>query len=618
MNTYSLKSGNGIVRQTPQISANGAQIHGWLRHQVNRSSQCVNSKSFLQVGSLNRSIVTKASTPSSAATTTSNLDNKGTMDIVFVSSEVSPWSKTGGLGDVVGSLPIELAKRGHKVFTIAPRYDQYWDAWDTSITSNVLGEEVRFFHSIKKGVHRVWIDHPWFLAKVDGVTGAKLYGEKSGADFVDNQKRFALFCKACVESLTALPFMPGEDCVMVCNDWHSALVPVMLKDVYQAEGKFTSTKTALCIHNIAFQGRFWSESFTDLGLPASSMERFTFEDGFPKVFDETSPADEAGTMPEAPPGVRYSKINWLQAGISACDSLLTVSPNYAMEMASGPQLGVELDTIIAAKGITGIVNGMDPEEWSPSLDKFLAFKYNEETVEAGKAYAKAALQREAGLPVDPKAPVFGFIGRLEEQKGVDILLAAIKKLPASINAQVVILGTGKKQMEAAVRNLSNEFPGIAAGVVKFSAPLAHTITAGADFIMVPSRFEPCGLIQLHAMAYGTIPCVASTGGLVDTVKEGITGFHMGAMDPDGLVDSDAESVAATMTRAAQVYATPAYAEMRDACIAQDLSWKQPAKKWEAVLTELKYGLTAPSESSAQKAAVPTPVQKVDNPALASV
>lgn len=618
MNTYSLKSGNGIVRKTPQISAKGSQFHG-LRHQLNRSSQCVNSK-FVSLGSMNRaiSIVAKASTPSSAATTTSNLDDKGTMGIVFVSSEVSPWSKTGGLGDVVGSLPIELAKRGHKVFTIAPRYDQYWDAWDTSITAKVLGEEVRFFHSIKKGVHRVWIDHPWFLAKVDGVTGAKLYGEKSGADFVDNQKRFALFCKACIESLTTLPFMPGEDCVMVCNDWHSALVPVMLKDVYQAEGKFTSTKTALCIHNIAFQGRFWSESFTNLGLPDSSKERFTFEDGFPKVFDETSPADEAGTMPEAPPGVRYSKINWLQAGISACDSLLTVSPNYAIEMASGPQLGVELDSIIAAKGITGIVNGMDPEEWSPSLDKFLAFKYNEETVEAGKAYAKAALQREAGLPVDPKAPVFGFIGRLEEQKGVDILLAAIKKLPASINAQVVILGTGKKQMEAAIQNLSNEFPGIAAGVVKFSAPLAHTITAGADFIMVPSRFEPCGLIQLHAMAYGTIPCVASTGGLVDTVKEGVTGFHMGAMDPDGLVDSDAESVAATMTRAAQVYATPAYAEMRDACIAQDLSWKQPAKKWEAVLTELKYGLTAPSESSAQKEAVPTPVQKVDNPALASV
>lgn len=160
-------------------------------------------------------------------------------------------------------------------------------------------------------------------------------------------------------------------------------------------------------------------------------------------------------------------------------------------------------------------------------------------MEAGKAFAKSELQREAGLPVDPSRPVFGFIGRLEEQKGVDIVLAAIKKLPANTNAQIVILGTGKKALEAQVKNLAKSHPGVAAGVVKFSNPMAHTITAGADFMVVPSRFEPCGLIQLHAMQYGTVPLVASTGGLVDTVKEGVTGFQMGAMDPDTLQASDA-------------------------------------------------------------------------------
>ncbi|EFN54355.1 hypothetical protein CHLNCDRAFT_58262 [Chlorella variabilis] len=455
------------------------------------------------------------------------------MDIVFVSAEVAPWSKTGGLGDVVGSLPVALAQRGHRVFTIAPRYDQYSDAWDTTVTVNVDGEDVRFFHTVKKGVHRVWIDHPAFLAK-----------------------------------------------------------------------------TALCIHNIAFQGRFWGDSFGDLGLPSEAQELFTFSDGYPKVFDEASPADEDKMNEVNSTGTSFKKLNWLKAGILACDKLLTVSPNYATEISSGPQLGVELDKWVKAKGVEGIVNGMDVEEWSPALDKFLKFKYDKTTVEAGKAFAKSQLQREAGLPVDPSTPVFGFIGRLEEQKGVDILLAALKKLPKGSPVQVVILGTGKKALEAQVKALSKTFPGVAAGVVKFSNPMAHCITAGADFMLVPSRFEPCGLIQLHAMQYGTVPLVASTGGLVDTVKEGVTGFQMGAMNPDRLEEGDAEAVAQTIKRAAETYGTPAYTAMRDRCIAQDLSWSQPAKKWEAVLTELKYGPGPTPEATADKNAVTTPTQKI--------
>lgn len=501
------------------------------------------------------------------------------------------------------------SKRGHNVFSIAPRFDQYADAWDSSITIPVDGEEVGFFHTIKNGVQRVWIDHPWFLAKVWGTTGSKLYGKASGADFVDNQKRFSLFCKAALEALEALPFMPGQDVVLVANDWHTALIPVLIKDVHQPAGRFLDTKVAYCIHNVAFQGRFWPESFAELGLPESSRERFAFEDGYPKVFDETTSASE----PVAAPGQRFAKLNWLRAGVTACDKLLTVSPNYAVEMTSGPQLGVELHEVLAAKGIEGIVNGMDVGDWNPALDKFLSFKYNADGIDAGKGYAKTALQREAGLPVDPSIPVFGFIGRLEEQKGVDILLAAIERLPAGTNAQVVVLGTGKASLEAEVRNLANRFPGVAAGVAQFNNAVAHLITAGADYMVVPSRFEPCGLIQLHAMAYGTVPLVASTGGLVDTVSEGVTGFQMGAMDPDGLLPEDADSVAETMARAAEVYGTPAYTAMRDACIAQDLSWAVPARKWEAVLEELKFGQAVATEAAVAKAAVPTPVAKLANP-----
>ena len=220
------------------------------------------------------------------------------------------------------------------------------------------GETVRFFHTVKAGVHRVWVDHAWFLAKVKGPTGSKLYGAISGADYVDNQKRFALLCKAAIEALTAIPFMPGEDAVLVANDWHTALLPVLIKDVYQPQGKFLNTPVTLCVHNIAFQGRFWPETFGDLGLPESSRDRFTFQDGYPFVFDETNPAGEGELPAAAAPGQKFPKLNWLRAGITACDKLLTVSPHYATEISSGPQLGVELDGVIQAKGVEGIVNGM--------------------------------------------------------------------------------------------------------------------------------------------------------------------------------------------------------------------------------------------------------------------
>lgn len=210
------------------------------------------------------------------------------MNLVFVSAEVAPWSKTGGLGDVVGGLPIELAARGHKVMTIAPRYDQYKDAWDTSIVINVMGQEVRFFHTVDKGVDRVWVDHPTFLAKIWGQTGSMLYGKKSGADFSDNPVRFRLFCEAAIEACRALPFGPGEDVTFIANDWHAALVPVLLKDKYKPMGQFKDAKSAICVHNIAFQGRFWPESLAKLALPPTSIQNFEFTDGVPIVFDEAS------------------------------------------------------------------------------------------------------------------------------------------------------------------------------------------------------------------------------------------------------------------------------------------------------------------------------------------
>lgn len=530
------------------------------------------------------SLVTRAAEIAADAKTTKPLN------VVFVSTEVAPWSKTGGLGDVVGGLPIELAKRGHKVVTIAPRYDQYYDGWDTSVVVNIDGEQVRFFHSVGKGVHRVFVDHPSFLAKVWGKTGSKLYGPKSGADYVDNHKRFALFNKAAIEAVKVLPFCSPEKVTFVANDWHSALVPVLIKDLYQPKGEFKDAKTAFCIHNIAFQGRMWEDTFKDMNLPAASLEKFAFEDGINKVYTEKTPLDDDDKPQEAKTNQRFKKLNWMKAGIIASDKVVTVSPNYAEEIAEDEAKGVELHNYIrAAGGAIGIVNGMDIEEWDPKKDKYLTVKYDDSNVLAGKAAAKEALQAELGLPVDPTVPLFAFIGRLEEQKGVDILMAALPKILKNANVQVAILGTGKAKFEKQVNALGKEFKGKAKGVVKFSAPLAHMLTAGADFMLVPSRFEPCGLIQLHAMHYGTPPLVSSTGGLVDTVKEGVTGFHMGAMDPDELLPEDADAVAATVVRAADAYSTPLWKEMVKNCISQDLSWAKPALKWEGVLEELQYG-----------------------------
>jgi len=518
---------------------------------------------------------------------------------------VPPWSKTGGLGDVVGSLPIELAKRGHKVMSVSPRYDQYKGAWDTDTQANILGKDVRFFHEKKKGVDRVFVDHPLFLSKVWGKTGSKLYGKKSGHDFVDNQDRFALFCSAAIEAPRVLPFGYGEDVVFVANDWHSALVPVLLNKVYRPTGQFAKAKCAMTVHNIAFQGRFFPTEMSELGLNDDCAEDFAFEDGYAKIFTEVTPAAENAKEPRD--GNTYKKINWLQAGFLNSDKNITVSVNYAEEISSDAGKGVELDKVIAKSGgIEGIVNGMDPTEWDPKKDKFLDMPYDKTTVVEGKAIAKAALQAEVGLPVDPKAPLFGYIGRLEEQKGCDIMMDAIPKLLKKVpDAQVVVLGTGKKTMEKALEALDKKVPN-AAGVVKFSSPLAHYITAGADFLLVPSRFEPCGLIQLHAMQYGTVPVVATTGGLVDTVKEGVTGFHMGAMDPDDLVSADVDAMVATCSEAAAIYGTPQYTTMSAKCISQDLSWKEPAKKWEAVLEEMFFG----SDSSQKKGSVKAPKELV--------
>eukprot|EP00244_Chara_vulgaris_P011503 TRINITY_DN571_c0_g1_i6.p1 TRINITY_DN571_c0_g1~~TRINITY_DN571_c0_g1_i6.p1 ORF type:complete len:651 (+),score=146.63 TRINITY_DN571_c0_g1_i6:264-2216(+) len=505
------------------------------------------------------------------------------MKLVFTSAEVAPWSKTGGLGDVLGGLPPALAARGHRVMTISPRYDQYKDAWDTEVAVDVkMGDQVetvRFFHCHKRGVDRVFIDHPSFLSKVWGKTGSKIYGETTGVDYTDNQLRFSLFNQAAIEATRVLslnnnPYFQGpygEDVIFIANDWHSALLPCYLRSVYRPRGEFMDAKVAFCVHNIAYQGRFPPGDFDVLNLGEELRPSFNFWDGYAKP-------------------VVGAKINWMKAGFEESDMLLTVSPNYAAELVSGDDKGVELNDVVERKGITGIVNGMDVQEWDPSADRYLDINYDISNVLEVKPGLKELLQAEVGLPVRADVPLFAFIGRLEEQKGSDLLCAAVPELMQE-DLQLVVLGTGKRKFETELESLENEFPDKFRAVCKFNVPLAHLITAGADFMVVPSRFEPCGLIQLHAMRYGTVPIVAATGGLVDTVREGITGFRMGNsgfnVRCDRIDPADVTKVVTGVKRATKVYGTPALESMILAAMAQDLSWKEPARKWEEALLKLQ-------------------------------
>uniref|UniRef100_A0A0E0DW79 Starch synthase, chloroplastic/amyloplastic n=1 Tax=Oryza meridionalis TaxID=40149 RepID=A0A0E0DW79_9ORYZ len=470
------------------------------------------------------------------------------MNVVFVGAEMAPWSKTGGLGDVLGGLPPAMAIK------VADRY-----------------ERVRFFHCYKRGVDRVFIDHPSFLEKVWGKTGEKIYGPDTGVDYKDNQMRFSLLCQAALEAPRILnlnnnPYFKGtygEDVVFVCNDWHTGPLASYLKNNYQPNGIYRNAKVAFCIHNISYQGRFAFEDYPELNLSERFRSSFDFIDGY-----------------DTP--VEGRKINWMKAGILEADRVLTVSPYYAEELISGIARGCELDNIMRLTGITGIVNGMDVSEWDPSKDKYITAKYDATTAIEAKALNKEALQAEAGLPVDRKIPLIAFIGRLEEQKGPDVMAAAIPELMQE-DVQIVLLGTGKKKFEKLLKSMEEKYPGKVRAVVKFNAPLAHLIMAGADVLAVPSRFEPCGLIQLQGMRYGTPCACASTGGLVDTVIEGKTGFHMGRLSVDCKVvePSDVKKVAATLKRAIKVVGTPAYEEMG------------PAKNWENVLLGLGVAGSAP-------------------------
>jgi len=429
-----------------------------------------------------------------------------TMDIVFCASECAPYSKTGGLGDVMGSVPKALVQRGHNVMVVVPMYARYEGAQDTGIRKRLwcFGEEkeVAYFHKNDQGVDYIFVAHHCFER-------SGIYADESGA-YEDNQMRFTLLSLACCEAPLVVPLPShhgepmGQKVMFVANDWHTSMVPVYLAGKFRPHGVYTEARCALAIHNLSHQGVEQGEMFYNLGLPDEWVA--PLEWSFPEWSDQYNPENEGRA------------INFLKGGIVTCDRLLTVSEGYAWEITT-KEGGWGLHEVIKRREyvLDGILNGIDCDVWNPEVDDHIAMQYNETTMLKGKSACKAALQEELGLPVDSNIPLIGFIGRLDHQKGPDLIKDAINQICGQ-RVQLVMLGSGDPEMESWMREAESIYPDSYRGWVGFSVPVSHRITAGADILLMPSRFEPCGLNQLYAMAYGTVPVVHAAGGLRDTVK----------------------------------------------------------------------------------------------------
>ncbi|KAK6280091.1 hypothetical protein POUND7_020358 [Theobroma cacao] len=490
------------------------------------------------------------------------------MNVILVAAECAPWSKTGGLGDVAGSLPKALARRGHRVMVVAPRYADYAEPQDTGVRKRykVDGQdvEVSYFQAYIDGVDFVFMDSPMFRHMQKNIYGGNR---------MDILKRMVLFCKAAVEVPWHVPC--GGVCygdgnlVFIANDWHTALLPVYLKAYYRDNGLMSFTRSVLVIHNIAHQGRGPVEDFSYVDLPEHYMDLF-------KLYDP----------------VGGDHFNIFAAGLKTADRVVTVSHGYAWELKTS-EGGWGLHGIINESDwkLRGIVNGIDTKDWNPQYDVHLKSdgytNYSLETLQTGKAQCKAALQKELGLPGREDVPLIGFIGRLDHQKGVDLIAEAIPWMMGQ-DVQLVMLGTGQPDLEEMLRQFENQHRDKVRGWVGFSVKTAHRITAGADILLMPSRFEPCGLNQLYAMNYGTIPVVHAVGGLRDTVQpfkpyeESGLGWTFGSADANKLIHALGNCLLTYREY------KKSWEGLQRRAMMQDLSWDNAAEKYEEVLVAAKY------------------------------
>lgn len=476
-------------------------------------------------------------------------DSSKKMQIVFASAECAPFVKTGGLGDVAGSLPAALVRAGAEVIVMVPKYATIKDEYKAQM------EHFSDFY-----VSLGWRNEYCGLEKLehDGVTYMFIDNERYFArdypyGFFDDGERFAFFSKAITESLQHLP--EGFECdILHCNDWQTALAPVFLREFYQGLPLYDRVKTVFSIHNVAFQGQFSDTVMEDiLGV---------------------------AHIPAAASQLRCDacSINYMLGALRYADAITTVSPTYANEIQT-PEFGEGLDGVLRERSyaLQGILNGIDVAGFDPATDKRIAANYTVED-RSGKAVCKAKLQEELGLEVRDDRPLMVMVTRLTRQKGMDLVMYALDRILAG-GVQVAVLGTGDRDYEDGLRYFQNKYPGTMAARIEFDPALSQRMYAAADMFLMPSKFEPCGLSQIIAMRYGTLPIVRETGGLKDTVQpyneftgEG-TGFSFSNFNGDEMGDA--------VFRAARLFwdNREAWDQLVTQAMSQDFSWTRSADKY---------------------------------------
>jgi len=481
------------------------------------------------------------------------------VNILLATSEAVPFAKTGGLADVCGALPGELARLGHQPAVILPGYrttrycGQQIDSLGIDFIVPIGGRTVAGHLSESR---LPGTDVPVYLVEQDQYFDRDgLYGA-DGKDYIDNCERFVFFSRAVMEAIRLL----NLDVDMIhCNDWQTALVPVYLDIEYRQVPRYEQIATLMTVHNIAFQGQFWHWDMLLTGLDWKYFNWRQME--------------------------FHGKLNVLKSGLIFADSINTVSPRYAEEVQSAP-LGCGLEGVLQHRRdvLSGILNGIDPAEWNPATDRHLPANYDAEDYAQGKAACKRALQDELGLPVDPGVPLLGFVGRLTEQKGIDLVAEVMQRWVESEEVQWAILGTGDPKYHRLATNLAEHFPGKVAARLEFSNALAHRIEAGADVFLMPSRFEPCGLNQLYSLRYGTVPVVRATGGLADTIVDPDRPRTDGT-EPNGFSfeEYSPRALAETLRRACDAYRRPdVWGRLVSRGMRQDWSWARSARQYEAL------------------------------------
>lgn len=481
------------------------------------------------------------------------------MKILMATSEAVPFAKTGGLADVCGALPIELARQGHEASVILPAYRQIRYG---GLPIETLGIEFivpigsktvpgRLLRSRLPGS-----DVPVYLVQQDAYFDRPELYRQDGEDYPDNCERFVFFSRAVLEAVRLLEM---DLDVIHAHDWETGLVPAYLKIEYRSLPRYHRIATLLTIHNIAYQGNFWHWDMLLTGLDWKYFNWHQME--------------------------FFGHLNLLKTGMVFADSLSTVSPRYAQEVQT-PKFGRGMEGVLQHRRnvLSGILNGIDDRIWDPSSDKHLAAHYSAETVAKGKPICKAALQYELRLPTLPNVPLIASIGRLDDQKGFDLVAKVISEWASAYDAQWVILGKGEPKFHQLFEDLAKRFPKKVAVRLEFSDPLAHRIEAGADVFLMPSRYEPCGLNQMYSLRYGTVPVVRETGGLADTIVDATRStLAGGTANGFSFTEDSATALSETLHRTVETYRRPEiWSRLISVGMSQDWSWAHSAKQYEAL------------------------------------